>query len=50
MLTDYERALIKRVINGEKPDGFRVLKTRIQKAKPILEGDIELINKFLEKV
>ena len=50
ILTERERELVQEVLRGEKPDSFRVLKTRAQKAMPTLEGDMQLLKRFLEKV
>ena len=49
ILTDHERELVGRVLKGERPNSFRVLKTRAQKSMPTLESDLQLIKRFLEK-
>ena len=48
ILTEHEREIIRRVLNGERPDGFRVIKLRTLKALPTLEDDLKLIKEFLK--
>lgn len=49
ILTEHEREIMRQVIDGEKPYTYQMIKSRVKKAKPTLEGDMELIEKFLEK-
>jgi len=50
ILTKQERHIIQRFLeNGDKLEGFKMLKWRIQQNKNRIREDQELIQKFLEK-
>lgn len=47
LLTERERELIDNVLRGERPDGFRQLKSTAKRSLPKIREDLELIEKFL---
>jgi hypothetical protein len=51
VLSDKERKMLKQFLdNGEKGEGFRMLKLRIKRNYPCLADDLELIKQVREKL
>jgi hypothetical protein len=51
LLSDKERLMLKQFLaNGEKAEGFRMLKMRIKRNYPTLAEDFELISKVKDKL
>ena len=48
ILTERERQIIFKVLEGKRPDSYRVLKHIIDKSLLRIEEDLDLIKKFLE--
>ena len=47
LLTERERELIENFLRGERPDGFRQLKSTATRSLPTIREDLELVEKFL---
>ena len=47
LLTERERELIENFLRGERPDGFRQLKSTAKRSLPTIREDLELVEKFL---
>ena len=51
LLSDKERLMLKQFLaNGEKGEGFRMLKMRIKRNYPIITEDFELISQVKDKL
>jgi len=51
LLSDKERQMLKQYLaNGEKAEGFRMLKMRIKRNYPAIAEDFELISKVKNKL
>jgi len=51
ILSDKEMVMLKQFLaNGEKAEGFRMLKMRIKRNYPIIAEDFELITKVKDKL
>jgi hypothetical protein len=51
LLSDKERQMLKQYLaNGEKAEGFRMLKMRIKRNYPAIAEDFELISKVKDKL
>jgi hypothetical protein len=51
ILSNRERLIIKQFLEAnEKPQGFRMLKTRIKQSHERIREDFELIQKVFEKI
>lgn len=51
LLSDKERQMLRQFLaNGEKGEGFRMLKLRIKRNYPCIAEDFELIRQVKEKI